>query len=65
MRFHVQELFIDYESDDEACVIFYYHRWSDVWVKCNDRVPEALGNVKLTVLTKFPTKYVTEQVSTK
>jgi len=27
MRFHVQELFIGLQSDDEARAIFYQHGW--------------------------------------
>jgi len=62
MRFHIQELFIDYQSDNEACALFYYHGWSDVWIKCSERFPEVLGKVKLVLLRKFPTKNVAEQV---
>jgi len=47
MQFHIQELFIDYQSDDEACAIFYYHGWSDVSIKCIQRFPEIMGKVKL------------------
>jgi len=65
MRFHIHELFIDYKSDDEACAIFYYHRWSDVCIKCSLRFAKVLGKVKLAVVMKFPTKYISEQVSTK
>jgi len=65
MRFQIQELFIDYQSDDEACVIFYYHGWSDVSIKCSEHSPKVLGKVKLILLLKFPSKYVAEQVSTK
>jgi len=61
MRFQIHELFIDYQSDDEACAIFYYHVWSSVSIKCSERFPEVLGKVK----QRFPTKYVAEQVSTK
>jgi len=46
MRFHIQYLFINYQSD-EACAIFYYHGWSDVLIKCSERFPEVLGKVKL------------------
>jgi len=65
MRFHIQELFIDYQRVDEACAIFYYHGWSDVSMKCSELFPEDMGKVKLILLIKFPTKYVAEQVSTK
>jgi len=65
MLFHIQELFIDYQMDNEACAIFYYHRWSDVCIKCSERFPGDLWKVKLILLRKFPTKYVAEQVSTK
>jgi len=65
MQFHIQEHFIDYQSDDEACAICYYHGWSNVWIKCNEGFPKVLGKVKLILLMKFPTKYVAEQVSAK
>jgi len=65
MRFHIQEFFIDYQSDGEAYAICYYHGWSDVSIKCSERFPEVLGKVKLILLLKFPTKYVAEQISTK
>jgi len=64
MRFHIQELFIDYQSD-EACAIFYYHGWSDVSIRCSEHFPEVLGKVKLILLLTFPTKYIAEQVSAK
>jgi len=64
MRFHIQELFIDYQSYDEACAIFYYHGWSYVSIKCSERFTEVLGKVKLMLLLQIPTKYVAEQVST-
>jgi len=54
MRFHIQERFIDYQSDNEACAIFYYHGWSDASIKCSERFPEVLGKVKIIVLLKFP-----------
>jgi len=63
MQFHIQELFIDYQSDDEDRTMFNYHRWFDIWIKCSEPFPEILGKVKLILLLKFPTKYVAEQVS--
>jgi len=33
MPFHIQELFVDYKSDDEAPARFYEHGWSDVWIR--------------------------------
>jgi len=65
MRFHIQALFIDYQSDGEACATFYYHGWSDVSIKCSERFPEVLVKVELILLLKFHTKHVAEQVSTK
>jgi len=56
---------MDYQSDNEACAIFYYHGWSDIWIKCSERFPEVLGKVKLTLQLTFPTNCVPEQVSTK
>jgi len=51
MRFYIQKLFIDYQSDDEACAIFYYHGWSDVSVKGSERFPEVLWKVKIILLS--------------
>jgi len=65
MRFHVQELFIDFHSDDQARDIVYYHGWSDVWIKCTERFPDVSVKVELILLLMFPTKYVAEQVPTK
>jgi len=61
MRFHIQELFIDFQSDDEARTIFYYHRWSDFWIKCSERFREVRGKVKLLLLLEFTTMYTAEQ----
>ena len=30
MRFHIKELSIDFQSDDESRAIFYYHGCSDL-----------------------------------
>jgi len=54
MPFRIQELFIDYQSDNEACAIFCYHGWSDVWIKRSERFPEVLGKVKVILLLKIP-----------
>ena len=54
MLFQIQELFIDHQSDNEACAIFYYHGWSDGWIKCSERFPDVLGKVKLILLLQFP-----------
>ena len=51
MRFDIQKLFIDYQSE--------------VLIQCSECFPEVLGKVKLILLLKFPTKYAAEQVSTK
>jgi len=36
MRFNIQERLIDFQSNDEARVIFHTHGWSKFWIKCSE-----------------------------
>jgi len=49
MRFHPQEVFIDFQNYDEAHDIFYYYTDGQTFGSsaCSEHVPEVWGKVEL------------------